>query len=98
MVIFLAIALIASPRRYRLAAVSTALMASLIIGATRPYLGVHWPSDVVGGWTLGAGMAIIAWSIAEAGQVNRDEVTTSDYLPASHDFQSEQSPARPPQP
>ncbi len=66
MAIFLAIALIAAPRKYRLAAVVGALMASLIIGATRPYLGVHWPSDVIGGWALGAGIAIIAWSFAEA--------------------------------
>lgn len=66
MAIFLAIALIAAPRKYRLAAVVGALMASLIIGATRPFLGVHWPSDVIGGWALGAGIAIIAWSVAEA--------------------------------
>ncbi len=85
MTVFLAIALIASPRKYRLAAVICALVASLIIGATRPYLSVHWPSDVVGGWALGAAIAIIAWSIAEARQVNRDEAAPSDYLPASHD-------------
>ncbi len=95
--VFLAIALIACPPKYRLAAVSSALSASLIIGVTRPFLGVHWPSDVVGGWALGAAIAIIAWSIADARQVNRDEVTTSDYLPAFPDVPSEQSRARPPQ-
>ncbi len=81
MAVFLAIALIAAPRKYRLAAVVSALMASLIIGVTRPYLGVHWPSDVVGGWTLGAGIAIIAWSIAEARnpQISSGDTTTSDY-------------------
>ncbi len=98
MTIFLAIALIASPAKYRVAAVSTALMASLIVGATRPYLGVHWPSDVVGGWALGAGIAIIAWTIAERRQVSSDAAATSDYLPASHDDPSEQNRARPPQP
>ncbi len=98
MAIYLAIALIASPRKYRLAAVICALMASLIIGATRPYLGVHWPSDVVGGWALGAAIAIIAWSIAEARQVNRDEATPLDCLPASHDVPSTQGRARPPLP
>ena len=66
MAVFLSIALIAVPRAYRLRAVITALSASLIVGATRPYLGVHWPSDVIGGWALGAAIAIIAWSIAEA--------------------------------
>lgn len=66
MAVLLAIALIAVPRRHRLTAVVSALLVSLLVGATRPYLGVHWPSDVIGGWSLGAGLAIIAWSIAEA--------------------------------
>lgn len=66
MAVFLAIALIAAPRAYRFSAVVIALFASLVVGATRPYLGVHWPSDVIGGWSLGAAIAIIAWSIADA--------------------------------
>ncbi|MCY7398479.1 MAG: phosphatase PAP2 family protein [Sphingomonas bacterium] len=66
MAVLLAIALIAVPRAHRLPAVLGAVAFSLLVGATRPYLGVHWPSDVIGGWSLGAGLAIIAWSIAEA--------------------------------
>ena len=66
MAVFLAIALIAVPRAYRRGAVTSALLASLLVGITRPYLGVHWPSDVIGGWAVGAGIAIIASTIAEA--------------------------------
>ena len=66
MAVLLAIALIAVPRAHRVPAVIVAVLASLLVGATRPYLGVHWPSDVLGGWSLGAGIAIIAWTIAEA--------------------------------
>jgi len=67
MAVFLSIALIAVPRAHRTPAVIIALLASLLIGSTRPYLGVHWPSDVIGGWALGAAIAIVAWSIAERG-------------------------------
>ena len=58
MITFLALALIVAPARYRAAAVVAATSASVLIGSTRPLLGVHWPSDVVGGWAFG-----IAWVV-----------------------------------
>ena len=59
MMTFLAIALLAAPARFRVMAVTAAVSLSVIIGATRPLLGVHWPSDVIGGWAFG-----IAWVTA----------------------------------
>jgi undecaprenyl-diphosphatase len=33
----------------------------LLIGISRPYLGVHYPSDVIGGWTAGLACAFLAY-------------------------------------
>ena len=48
----LALALTAHSRR-RFAAAAGAILLSLLIGTSRVMLGVHWPSDVIGGWAFG---------------------------------------------
>ncbi len=38
-----------------------ALLVPLVIGYSRIYVGVHYPSDVLGGWALGGLLAALAW-------------------------------------
>ena len=54
MVFYLTLALLLAGRsRWRREAIGAAIMLSLLIGTSRVMLGVHWPSDVIGGWSFG---------------------------------------------
>jgi undecaprenyl-diphosphatase len=53
-------------RRVKAYALAAAVTATLLVGMTRVYLGVHWPSDVLAGWSLGAGWAMACWLAAWA--------------------------------
>jgi undecaprenyl-diphosphatase len=60
----LAIVLTAGTRWHRVAAAS-AITLSLLIGMSRIMLGVHWPSDVIGGWAFGMLWVLLALPLAE---------------------------------
>jgi undecaprenyl-diphosphatase len=44
-------------------AYAVAIALTVMVGFSRVYLGVHWPSDVLGGWFLGAAWALVAWIV-----------------------------------
>ena len=45
----------------RLYVLCAAIFLTFIVGMSRIYLGVHWPSDVLGGWALGVAWASQSW-------------------------------------
>jgi undecaprenyl-diphosphatase len=65
MIFYLVIALtLAARTRWHGAAVAGAVLLSLLIGTSRVMLGVHWPSDVIGGWAFGLLWVLVTLRIA----------------------------------
>ncbi len=52
-------------RRQKAFVLGWALLFTGLAGVSRVYLGVHWPSDVLAGWTVGASWAVACWLAAD---------------------------------
>lgn len=64
--LYLTLALVAvhalrGPARVLAAVAGLALV--VVIGASRVYLGVHYPTDVLAGWLTGAGVVLSCWAL-----------------------------------
>lgn len=66
-IVYLSIAILvaglAPSRSSRIYVAGAAGLLVMLIGISRVYLGVHWPSDVLAGWAFGGGWALMCWSI-----------------------------------
>ena len=65
MIFFLTLALVSTTgTRWHRPAVAGAILLSFLVGLSRVMLGVHWPSDVVGGWALGMFWVLVTLRLA----------------------------------
>lgn len=68
-------------RRQKAYMLGVAMVLVFLVGASRVYLGVHYPSDVLGGWAVGLAWSTACWSITSwlqrRGTVEKPTETTA---------------------
>ena len=80
MIFYLTLALtLAAGTRWRRPAAAGAILLSFLIGVSRVMLGVHWPSDVIGGWAFGLLWVLLSLRLAER-LIGGDSATASNRL------------------
>ena len=54
----------AARRRSKAYCLTVAIVLTLLVGVSRIYLGVHYPTDVLAGWCAGFAWALLCWLVA----------------------------------
>lgn len=68
---YVSIALLFSPANSRSIWLAAAVFLAFLVGLSRVLLGVHWPSDVVGGWSFGLLWTLLLYTLAMREPVRR---------------------------
>ncbi|WP_223291580.1 phosphatase PAP2 family protein [Defluviicoccus vanus] len=73
-------------RRQSVYVLAIAVLLTLLIGVSRVYLGVHWPTDVLAGWCVGAAWAMGCWLVIGWQQRSAGTARPGETLPRSADL------------
>ena len=65
MMTYVALALFLAPPERRQIWLGVAALIAVLVGLSRVVLGVHWPSDVIGGWSYGLVWALLLYAISQ---------------------------------
>jgi undecaprenyl-diphosphatase len=68
--------------RLRIYFLALAALLTAMVGLSRVYLGVHWPTDVIAGWAIGSAWAMLVWLVAlwlqRRGRIGEDGALPAD--------------------
>jgi undecaprenyl-diphosphatase len=84
-------------RRHKIYLLALAAFMALLIGFSRIYLGVHWPTDVLAGWAAGAAWALLCWLVALWLQRRGQIEPAAETVPTHDDAASDDEVALPQQ-